>query len=90
MSIDLYIGPVIARGGRFAYATFSQQEGLRSSFRYPRVEQAHHDRRSMIVEWQRAAQVRIHVCETLAEFERACIAKPNPDDASVTAKSHEC
>ncbi len=72
MSVDLYIGPVISRGGRFAYETFSEQDGLRSSFRYARVEQARYDRRSMIVEARRSAHVRVHLCETLAEFERAC------------------
>jgi len=86
MSIDLYIGPVIERDGRFAYDTFSDQDGLRSSFRYPRVEQAHHDRRSMIVEWRRSAQVQVHVCETLAEFERACTGERTTDDASMIAE----
>jgi hypothetical protein len=90
MSIDLYIGPVIERDGRFAYDTFSDQDGLRSSFRYPRVEQAHYDRRSMIVEWRRAAQVRVHVCETLAEFERVCTTERNADDASIIAEPREC
>jgi len=90
MSIDLYIGPVIARGGRFAYDTFSHQEGLRSSFRYARVEQAYYDRRSMIVEWQRAGQVRVHVCDTLAEFARACAGERGPDNAAVTIKSRDC
>jgi hypothetical protein len=87
MSIDLYIGPVIARGGRFAYDTFSHQEGLRGSFRYARVEQAYYDRRSMIVEWQRAGQVRVHVCDTVAEFASACTAERG---AAGTAKSRAC
>jgi hypothetical protein len=90
MSIDLYIGPVIERDGRFAYDTFSDQDGLRSSFRYPRVEQAYYDRRSMIVEWRRAAQVRVHVCETLAEFERACAGNGDPDDVSIVLESPDC
>ena len=70
MSIDLYIGPVIARDGRFGYDTFSQHDGVRSSFRYQRVEEARYDRRSMVAESRRAAHLRVHVCETLAEFER--------------------
>jgi hypothetical protein len=87
MSIDLYIGPVIARDGRFGYDTFSRKDGLRSSFRYQRVEEAHYDRRSMIAEAQRAANIRVHVCDTLAEFERNREAgKDRPESASDRAK----
>jgi hypothetical protein len=70
MNIDLYIGPLIERGGKFAYDTFSQAEGLRSSFRYPRIEQARHDWRAMVAELRSDPRVRIHVCETLNEFDR--------------------
>ena len=35
MKTDLYIGPLIERGGKFAYDTFSQVDRLRSLFRYP-------------------------------------------------------
>ena len=70
MSIDLYIGPLIERSGGFGYDTFSSVDGRRSSFGYRRVEQARHDRRAMIAESRRAAHTRVHVCETLAEFER--------------------
>ncbi len=78
MSTDLYIGPVIARAGRFGYDTFSQDEGLRSSFRYPRVEEAHYDRRTMIAEAHRSAHLRVHICETLAEFDRMCETAGDP------------
>jgi hypothetical protein len=81
MSIDLYIGPVIARDGRFGYDTFSRQGGLRSSFRYQRVEEAHYDRRSMIVEAQRAANIRVHVCDTSLEFERSREASESRTDS---------
>ena len=70
MSIDLYIGPLIERSGSFGYDTFSTADGRRSSFRYRRVEEARHDRRAMIAESRRAPHTRVHVCETLAEFER--------------------
>ncbi len=69
MKIDLYIGPLIERSGKFAYDIFSQADGLRSSFRYPRIEQARYDRRAMISELRLDPRVNIHVCETLAEFE---------------------
>ena len=50
MKTDLYVGPLIERGGRFSYDTFSLVEGLRSSFRYRRVEEARYDRRVMVAE----------------------------------------
>jgi|GEM_PF-1591256 hypothetical protein len=65
-----YIGPLIERGGGFAYDTFSQANGKRSSFRYPRIEQARYDRRAMIAELRRDPRVVVHVCETVAEFDR--------------------
>ena len=71
MIIDLYIGPLIARNGGYSYDTFSQAEGLRSSFRYRRVDEARYDRRAMIAEWRSQPHVLVHVCETLPEFERA-------------------
>ena len=70
MKTDLYIGPLIERGGKFAYDTFSLGEGLRSSFRYPRIEQARHDRRAMAAELRLDPRICIHICETLGEFER--------------------
>jgi hypothetical protein len=70
MKTDLYIGPLIERSGKFAYDTFSQADGLRSSFRYPRIEQARYDRRAMIAELRFDPRINVHVCETLAEFER--------------------
>jgi hypothetical protein len=70
METDLYIGPLIERDGRFGYDTFSRSDGLRSSFRYPRIEQARYDQRAMIAELRRDRRMRIHVCETMSEFER--------------------
>lgn len=68
MTIDLYVGPLIERGGKFAYDTFSRADGLRSSFRYPRIEQARHDRRAMVAELRSDPRIRVHLCETLREF----------------------
>ncbi len=80
MRIDLYIGPLIERSGSFAYDTFSQIDGLRSSFRYPRIEQARYDRRAVIAELRLDPRVRVHVCETLVEFERQRAALPGKAD----------
>lgn len=70
MHNELFIGPLIERSGKFAYDTFSQVDDLRSSFRYPRIEQARYDRRVMIAELRADPRVSVRVCETLGEFER--------------------
>ena len=84
MKPDLYIGPLIERRGKFGYDTFSATEGLRSSFRYRRVEEARHDRRAMVAEAGSGLQSDVHVCETLAEFEQlveaVCNAAPDSDE----------
>ena len=77
MIVDLYIGPLIARNGGYSYDTFSRTDGLRSSFRYRRVDEARHDRRAMIAESRLRPQIRVHVCETVPEFERARTAAPD-------------
>jgi hypothetical protein len=77
MIVDLYIGPLIARNGGYSYDTFSGTDGLRSSFRYRRVDEARYDRRAMIAESRLRPHVRVHVCETLPEFERARAATPD-------------
>jgi hypothetical protein len=68
MKTDLYVGPLIERSGKFSYDTFSSAEGLRSSFRYQRVEEARYDRRAMIAEAKQSLYSRVHVCETLPKF----------------------
>lgn len=70
MKTELYIGPLIERDGGFAYDTFSRNDGRRSSFRYPRIEQARYDQRVMIAELQKDPRIRIRVCETMNEFEQ--------------------
>jgi len=74
MRTDLYIGPLIERSGKFSYDTFSLAEGLRSSFRYWRVEEARYDRRTMVAEAVPSPQFRIKVCETVMEFEQSVAA----------------
>jgi len=75
--MDLYIGPLIERGGKFSYDTFSPTEGLRSSFRYRRVEEARYDRRAIVAEARSGLQSDVHVCETLTEFEQLVEAARN-------------
>jgi hypothetical protein len=89
MTLDLYIGPLIARNGSFGYDTFSRVDGLRSSFRYRRIEEARHDQRAMIAESERAPNTRVHICETLVEFERSVAAERNADGDIGGAQPHE-
>ena len=89
MKTDLYIGPLIERSGKFAYDTFSQADGLRSSFRYPRIEQARYDRRAMIAELRFDPRIDVHVCDTLAEFERQLPDAQSQEDCMHTSRCEE-
>jgi len=79
--MDMFIGPLIERNGRYVYDTFTVREGLRSSFGYLRLEAARYDQRALIAEARRDPQCNVRVCETLAEFEelveKACDAGPS-------------
>ena len=87
MNTDLYIGPLIEYSGKFAYDTFCEKVGRRSSFRYPRIEQARHDQRVKLAELKSDRGARIHVCETLDEFEGQIAAAHRPDPWGRTQKS---
>jgi hypothetical protein len=68
--MDIFVGPLLSRAGRYCYATFTLAEGMRNSFRYAKLDQARYDRRAMIAEAQADPRNVIHDCETEAEFER--------------------
>jgi hypothetical protein len=74
----LYVGPVLESSGRFSYETFSPAEGLRSSFRYPRVEQARYDRNAMVAEAEANPNLSVQICETAAEFRQRVAAATEP------------
>lgn len=74
----LYVGPLLESSGRFSYDTFSPAEGLRSSFRYQRVEQARHDRNAMVAEAEANPIICVQICETAAEFRQKVAAAGNP------------
>ena len=38
--MELLIGPLLERNGGYSYDTFTRAEGLRRSFRYPRIDAA--------------------------------------------------
>lgn len=68
-AMELFVGPVIERDGHYCYDTFTRADGLRTSFRYRRVEQARYDRRVLMAESGDHSSVREF--ETLAAFEEA-------------------
>ena len=67
--MDMLIGPLLERNGRYSYDVFTLAEGLRSSFRYPRIDAARYDQRALIAETRRDSRGDIHICETRTEFE---------------------
>jgi hypothetical protein len=69
--MDLLIGPLLERNGGYGYDTFTLTEGLRSSFRYRRVEEARYDQRALIAESEHDPRCNIRMCETLSEFKQA-------------------
>ena len=69
--MDLLIGPLLERSGGYGYDTFTLAEGLRSSFRYRRVEEARYDQRALIGEAERDPRFIIRMCETISEFNEA-------------------
>ncbi len=68
MTIDLLIGPLTERDGNFGYDTFTLADGIRSSFRYARIDAARYDRRALIAEALSSPARLVQVCETVAEF----------------------
>ena len=70
IAMEMLIGPLIERNGGYSYDTFTLAEGLRSSFRYLRLDAARYDQRALIAEASRDPHCETRVCETQAEFER--------------------
>lgn len=68
-AMELFIGPVIERDGHYCYDTFTLRDGVRTSFRYRRVEEARYDRRVLMAESGDHSSLREF--ETLAQFEAA-------------------
>lgn len=68
--MELLIGPLIERNGGYGYDTFTSAEGLRSSFRYPRLDAARYDQRALVAEAKRASRFAVRLCETQTEFQQ--------------------
>jgi hypothetical protein len=70
VAMELLIGPLTERNGGYGYDTFTPSEGLRSSFRYPRLDTARYDQRALAAEAKRDARFAVRMCETQAEFQQ--------------------
>jgi hypothetical protein len=70
IEMELLVGPLLERNGGYSYDTFTRAEGLRRSFRYPRVDAARYDQRALVAEARRDSRYKVHICETQSEFEQ--------------------
>lgn len=75
--MEMLIGPLIERNGGYSYDTFTVAEGVRSSFRYPRVDAARYDQRALTAEAKSKSHYTIRSCDTQAEFEQQVEAARN-------------
>jgi hypothetical protein len=69
--MDMLVGPLLERDGGYVYDTFTVADGLRSSFRYLRLDAARYDQRALIAEAQRDPRCNVRVYETRTEFEQS-------------------
>ena len=87
--MELLVGPILERKGGYSYDTFTLADGLRSSFRYRRVEEARYDQRALIAESERDPRWPIRMCDTLSEFDGAIEAVRN-GNANLPQDGDEC
>ena len=82
IEMELLIGPLLERNGGYSYDTFTRAEGLRRSFRYPRVDAARYDQRALVAEARRDPRWKVRICETQSEFEQLVRAAEAADGAA--------
>ena len=70
IEMEMLIGPLVQRNGGYVYDTFTLTEGVRSSFRYPRLDAARYDQRALIAEANRDPHCTVRICETQTDFEQ--------------------
>jgi hypothetical protein len=68
--MEMLIGPLLERDGKYSYDTFTSADGLRSSFRYLRIDAARYDQRALAAEAAHDPHCTVRICETQTEFER--------------------
>jgi hypothetical protein len=89
IEMDFVIGPLLERNGGYSYDTFSLAEGLRSSFRYLRLDAARYDQRALMAEARRDPRCRVLLCETKSEFEEAVAAARCENETPGEAQKHD-
>jgi hypothetical protein len=84
VDMEMLIGPLLERNGGYSYDTFNLADGLRSSFRYLRLDAARYDQRALIAEARRDPRRNVHLCETKSEFEQLVEAARSGDATTVS------
>jgi hypothetical protein len=84
--MEMLVGPLLERNGRYSYDTFTLAEGLRNSFRYLRLDAARYDQRALIAEAERDSRRVVRVCETQIEFEQLVEAARHRDTFTAEAE----
>jgi hypothetical protein len=86
--MELLIGPLLERNGGYSYDTFTRADGLRRSFRYPRVDAARYDQRALATEARRDPRCKVHICETQSEFEQL-VGAANAESAAAESEKDD-
>lgn len=87
--MDMLIGPLLERNGGYSYDTFTLADGLRSSFRYLRVDAARYDQRALIAEARRDPGCVARICETQSEFQQLVEAARRASTIDFAAESRD-
>jgi hypothetical protein len=85
---QILVGPIVSRNGGFAFDTFCEPDGLKRGYPYRRVEQANYDRKTTLLALSRAREFVMTACETIFEFEQACMA-PQADETTGSDIRHD-
>jgi hypothetical protein len=67
------VGPVLTRGGGYAFDSWTPEEGLRRGYTYRRVEDAHYARNAEIRCRDRGYSENTVACTTVDEFASSTI-----------------
>ena len=87
--MELLIGPLLERNGGYSYDTFTRAEGLRRSFRYPRIDAARYDQRALAAEARRDSRCNVRICETQSEFEKLVDAATTENPAAAEPRKDD-
>jgi len=66
--MNVIIGPVLVRGGAYAFNAWTPDRGLIRGYAYPRIDDAYYARHAMLDEEREATGREPVVCDTLDAF----------------------